>query len=307
MKHLIKVLILLLIVPQIALAAWWNPLSWFGGWSFLHKKDVQIQTLENRIKELEDKETQKNSATSTNSASPQINAAMQKEVAKNIKTSEMPSQNTAITNYNYIPLAFNENLIKSITNGLEYAKYTGSIIDDEIKTMTQMRDYLKTNNIYNDSYFNTVTYALTDSIKMLNKRREFYTFAQNGYEQGLKEAGARRTTLESAVYKSEKEALAATTNETNTFNQLNIVFDRIKKQFEIDVKDYNEGMDVLMSSMASQKLMTQAALDSLKNTYTRPTPTYTPISYPTYSFPKTTYCKAYNTYGYNYTISCEQF
>lgn len=48
-----SVIALVFIVPQIASAAWWNPLDWFNGWSFFHRTDTQTQVLENRVKELE--------------------------------------------------------------------------------------------------------------------------------------------------------------------------------------------------------------------------------------------------------------
>ncbi|MDO8591053.1 MAG: hypothetical protein Q7R65_03705 [bacterium] len=50
-----SIVVLAFIVPQIAFAAWWNPISWFGGWSFFHRTDTQTQVLENRVKELEKK------------------------------------------------------------------------------------------------------------------------------------------------------------------------------------------------------------------------------------------------------------
>lgn len=50
-----SVIVLAFIVPQIAFAAWWNPISWFGGWNFFHRADTQTQVLENRVKELEKK------------------------------------------------------------------------------------------------------------------------------------------------------------------------------------------------------------------------------------------------------------
>lgn len=52
------VLTIIFIVPQLAIAAWWNPLSWFNSRSFPKPAPVQepqVQVLENRIKELEKK------------------------------------------------------------------------------------------------------------------------------------------------------------------------------------------------------------------------------------------------------------
>lgn len=48
-----SVVVLAFIVPQIAFAAWWNPISWFNGWNFFHRTDTKTQVLENRVKELE--------------------------------------------------------------------------------------------------------------------------------------------------------------------------------------------------------------------------------------------------------------
>lgn len=42
-KHFIVVALLVLITPSIALAAWWNPLSWFNSWKF-NKIEVQKNT-----------------------------------------------------------------------------------------------------------------------------------------------------------------------------------------------------------------------------------------------------------------------
>jgi len=52
-----SLIVLAFIIPQIAFAAWWNPISWFGGWSFFHRTDTKTQVLENRMKELEDAAT----------------------------------------------------------------------------------------------------------------------------------------------------------------------------------------------------------------------------------------------------------
>lgn len=53
---LLGVIFSILIVPQITLAAWWNPLSWFNKWTFSKPtEDTKVQVLENRIEELEKK------------------------------------------------------------------------------------------------------------------------------------------------------------------------------------------------------------------------------------------------------------
>ena len=54
-KLFIVLILFSLIIPQIALAAWWNPLSWFNNWSFLNffKKDNQVQVVNAPDKEVE--------------------------------------------------------------------------------------------------------------------------------------------------------------------------------------------------------------------------------------------------------------
>lgn len=56
MRNRTLILVLLLIlVPQIVLAAWWNPFSWFNNWDFFRGTDSNTQVLEDRIQELEKK------------------------------------------------------------------------------------------------------------------------------------------------------------------------------------------------------------------------------------------------------------
>jgi len=61
---LLSIITAILIIPQIAFAAWWNPLSWFNNWRFSPPaKEIRTEELESRIKELEEK--LENVATST--------------------------------------------------------------------------------------------------------------------------------------------------------------------------------------------------------------------------------------------------
>ncbi len=53
-KSLSALLLVVFLVPSIAFASWWNPLSWFNNWKF-NKQEPQVQILEERIKELEKK------------------------------------------------------------------------------------------------------------------------------------------------------------------------------------------------------------------------------------------------------------
>jgi len=84
-RKIILILILALIVPQVALAAWWNPLSWFDGWSFFKKNDSKKEILENRVKELEQK-LEESSQTSQLSA-PSIQSITETREPKSVEIS----------------------------------------------------------------------------------------------------------------------------------------------------------------------------------------------------------------------------
>jgi len=42
-RFLLAVLFLLVLVPQMALAAWWNPFSWFDNWAFVKRPRIEVQ------------------------------------------------------------------------------------------------------------------------------------------------------------------------------------------------------------------------------------------------------------------------
>lgn len=102
MKKFIIITLGLLILPSITLASWWNPISWFNGWSFSEKTEVKTEVLEKRIQDLEEKisdkrkieeleqklsEKQKTVSVKTNTASP----APVKNEAIVIKTNNVPT------------------------------------------------------------------------------------------------------------------------------------------------------------------------------------------------------------------------
>ncbi|MEX0930543.1 MAG: hypothetical protein WDZ79_02570 [Candidatus Paceibacterota bacterium] len=70
-KSHIALILALLLVPAITNAAWWNPFSWFDGWSFLGFQDSQTEILEERVQELEKKLEEKNSTSTESSTTAQ--------------------------------------------------------------------------------------------------------------------------------------------------------------------------------------------------------------------------------------------
>lgn len=93
MKKLALLLFLgLFVVPQITLAAWWNPLSWFGSRQFLPATADKNQLLEDRIKELEDKLNEKESK--KEEATPVQKNSANKPVQSSVPTKPVLVPNT---------------------------------------------------------------------------------------------------------------------------------------------------------------------------------------------------------------------
>lgn len=51
-KFVLPTLLLVFFVPNVVLAAWWNPATWFNGWKF-NKNKQSTEVLEDRIRNLE--------------------------------------------------------------------------------------------------------------------------------------------------------------------------------------------------------------------------------------------------------------
>ncbi len=61
---MVVLLIAGIIYPQVALAAWWNPFSWFDNWNFI-RVGREKEALEERVKELEERLDESKSAASS--------------------------------------------------------------------------------------------------------------------------------------------------------------------------------------------------------------------------------------------------
>jgi len=104
MKKWLVVIISFLIIPQVTLAAWWNPFKW----TLPSKKPSQTQILENRIKELE---TKLNTATTT-PITPKVSPAKstQTENKQQSKTVAVPEQVPVVV----APVINNDELYKDL-------------------------------------------------------------------------------------------------------------------------------------------------------------------------------------------------
>jgi len=95
-KYIIVLLLVVLIAPSVALASWWNPLSW-GIFNFLHKKEASITTPEvekdyeakiNELqKQIEDlKNSSVNTVATTTPSATSIADQVKAQVAKELKS-----------------------------------------------------------------------------------------------------------------------------------------------------------------------------------------------------------------------------
>jgi len=123
-KYLPILLLIVLTIPTVVSAAWWNPFSW----STFRRTDNKTQILENRVKELEKK--LENTATST--------ATSSKELNKKPTPTPLPVKTPSLK-------AKNEPQVKKINNqGLtkvEIAKFISSLKEGIEGTDKIKRDY----------------------------------------------------------------------------------------------------------------------------------------------------------------------
>lgn len=73
------------LAPSVALASWWNPFSWFNGWSF-QKSNQETKILEERIQELEAKlnEPEANLTTTEITTEQQPKTTQQPQISERI-------------------------------------------------------------------------------------------------------------------------------------------------------------------------------------------------------------------------------
>jgi hypothetical protein len=89
-KTPLTILFIVLVVPQVALAAWWNPFSWFGNWGFKLKTDSKTEILEKKIKELESVIQNDNKNIEPDGVGDKKTSNTETTKAQNIKKDESP-------------------------------------------------------------------------------------------------------------------------------------------------------------------------------------------------------------------------
>ncbi len=134
-----SVIVLAFIVPQIAFAAWWNPLSWFNGWSFFHRTDTQTQILENRVKELERRLG--DTATSTPATATTKPTSSFAPLQGTTQTKQAPAkQSVAGKNYNYILISMADSWVKFNNNSIKDTNSAIPDVQDAINFRNQQKE-----------------------------------------------------------------------------------------------------------------------------------------------------------------------
>lgn len=80
MKRLLPILVVALLIPQFALAAWWNPFSW-NVWRIFDRSNNETQVLEERVKELERKLEETSSSTLSTTDSNEESGVTEKQAS----------------------------------------------------------------------------------------------------------------------------------------------------------------------------------------------------------------------------------
>lgn len=119
MKRLMPLLLIAILLPEVALAAWWNPFSWFDNWSFI-REDSEKAALEERVEELEER-LEKTESTQVASTSEDIVEKESSDTAVPKPTPTLKSitpTQTPIVNVDKTPSL--DELIKKYTDFRDY-------------------------------------------------------------------------------------------------------------------------------------------------------------------------------------------
>jgi len=157
MKNITKLvfmfLFISLILPNFALASWWNPFSWFNNWNFISRQN-KTEILEKRIQELENKLGE---STSTKTDLSKYGTPISKATTtiKKTDSTQIKQPVISISSKDMIE-AIDSYILKSKTYLDDVIEYSG-YIDYYTGTFTKSRDAaLSLINIETDPYLMSV-------------------------------------------------------------------------------------------------------------------------------------------------------
>ena len=315
MKKFISTLIFAtLVVPSVAFASWWNPMSWFNNWSFSNTSGIQTQQLEQRITELENK-LNENVASSTLTTTNQVSVSSttKSEVNKSQiivnKTASKPiieSEHVNATSTNQTNVLVTETRsdllskfavlkinIQNIitTNGL------GNSSDPQVATLNQIVQKAQS-NIYNINQTNTltdqeITYYATQYNSLISTFKglsPMYTTAYNandslynGSQSSSACVSAKQAYTEAYnAYSNAKQALSSQIYSLQTNNPTGQSGVSVQNEINQIQTQGNANLAILASKATTAQNTMNSACYNLA---------------PTFTVPVQTYCQVYNSSG----------
>ena len=135
-KYLLILLLAIFIIPSIAFASWWNPFSWFSGWTF-HKTEIAPQI---------PVETQKTSEEKINELQKQLDELKnQKQNPSSTTITPKPKEIKKVAPVVVTPIVVTPEIIKIDTSVCDKKKDTLTQLTSELNLITQ-----ETSSIYSD-------------------------------------------------------------------------------------------------------------------------------------------------------------
>lgn len=188
---ILAIIVLALMVPQVAMAAWWNPLDWFNGWGFLHRIATQaqprseepvIQTKEAEISEV------------NTSALTGATAKPAQDTSTNIKG----NYNSDLLQISDVNITIAEETIKYLRSEIEYV--------NKVIAMTKDRmDYVESINVYNDEVISIFPEWDRESLGKYRVYVDLFNSNLETAENNLAIAKATKVDINAHNFKNESE------------------------------------------------------------------------------------------------------
>ncbi len=312
MKKYLSILVLVVLVtPQVAMAAWWNPFSW----SVFQKKETNVQQLESRIKDLEKKledTSAQKVATTTAAAVKKMPVPVKKEPSISIKNTNKVSSRDLVDAIDY---AINNNSYLESIN-----KYSATIdyYVDLAKKSKEPADSLASTEsdpylLSMWSYYSKIYGGLIEISSAVKYGTQF---------QGNKVSGSIPELVNSVnVFKAQLNMIRSETPDYYPTEEaysakfksfLDYYYDtsrNLSTELHNNQKAYLEMVGVAMTKVSDTKASVESYFDKMRSSNrTINTAIYQPVVYPTVQIPKTTYCNSRGTgINGNYEITCNQY
>jgi len=304
MKRLLPLMLMAILVPQVVLAAWWNPFSWFNNWRFSPPaKEIRTEELENRIKELEEK--LENTATST----PLTTATTSQIKSNPVGPSQTPIQ--SVQAKKAIPPKeenFSATMVIAYNNQAELLSKSSNIvgemiayIDSNLSYMTRLRNSTKAYSegaasAGKDTRLLDAFVGLYDAdIKMINSYRNYFVGSKDIIEKDGVAYYRKIASVTLGIYVSRESAISELQKITS---------DTSWERFRSDINNKFEEYKKYRTQKDNEYEEWDARIAGLVSGYENTRPTYTPPSAPVIQIPTVTntYCNVYSN-----TISCDSY